>query len=82
MNSIYIKTQRNNVFVKTNCVLCGEIFEPEDSIQSLYSDDNSLGYVCLNCNNDFENGRVDRINRHIKELNEYIAWLRDIKKQL
>ena len=82
MNKINIKTHSNNVFIDTPCVLCGELFDPDDTIHSLYHNDDQLGDICLCCVEDTENGKTYRIDRHVQSLNEHASWLCQIKTLL
>ena len=82
MNRTYIKEQSNNVFIDIPCALCGQFFEPNDTVHSLYQDGNALGDVCLRCVENAKNGNTGRIDRHASRLNEHTWWLDQIKKSL
>lgn len=82
MKKMNIKTRPNNVFIDTPCVLCGELFDPEDTIHTLYHNDDQLGDICPCCAKDCESGNTTRIDRHVQSLNEHVCWLCQVKTLL
>lgn len=77
-----VKVKENNCFLKTECIICGKVFELGTVIATLWDNEVSLGDVCQDCmykgKDEFSNG----LHEHIDYLKETVGTLRYFIEQI
>jgi hypothetical protein len=73
---IETKSDRNNLFIEWPCIICGELFELDETVELLVIDGRKTDdIVCEHCAADLKAGRTTRLNGHVLETVEHLHWL-------
>lgn len=76
---ISVACERNNLFVDWPCILCGEHYELDETVQHLVIDgQRTEDMVCEHCAAELKAGKTTRITNHVFQTIDQIQWLTTI----